>query len=273
MFLNVSTSRARSSPVRSTSCCTLRSCLRSPSACSNRWPLMPSTTSPYIWMRRRYESPANRAFPVARVSPATASSLRPRLRIVSIIPGIEMAAPERTDTSSGSSVSPKRFPLFSSRRAMCSPISSSRPSGASCRRTKARQASVVIVNPPGTGTPSWVISARPIPFPPRRSRPPSAGSSKSYTYLVMSADVVIPLTMVSPTIVGIGGFPDRAMAEYVLGLARGRRLLYVGTASMEDPSLAAAVDERLDGLAEVSHLELRQWPPDDLRGFALGHDV
>ena len=34
---------------------------------------------------------------------ATASSFSPRLRIVSIIPGIETAAPERTDTSSGSS--------------------------------------------------------------------------------------------------------------------------------------------------------------------------
>ena len=45
----------------------------------------------------------------------------------------------------------------------------------------------------------------------------------------MSTDVVIHPTMLSPTIVGIGGFPERAMAEYVLGLARGqgrgRRLL------------------------------------------------
>jgi peptidase E len=80
--------------------------------------------------------------------------------------------------------------------------------------------------------------------------------------------------MVFPTIVGIGGFPERAMVEYVLGLARGRRLLYVGTASMEHPGTTEAVDELLRGLAEVvSHLELRQWPPEDLRGFVLGHDV
>ncbi|MFI5054627.1 MAG: Type 1 glutamine amidotransferase-like domain-containing protein, partial [Acidimicrobiia bacterium] len=79
--------------------------------------------------------------------------------------------------------------------------------------------------------------------------------------------------MATPTIVGIGGFPERSMVEYVLGLARGRRLLYVGTASMEDPETAAAVDGVLRGLADVSHLELRQWPPDDLRGFALAHDV
>jgi peptidase E len=63
------------------------------------------------------------------------------------------------------------------------------------------------------------------------------------------------------------------LVEYVLGLARGRRLLYVGTASMEHPDTTEAVDGVLRGLAEVSHLELRQWPPDDLRGFALAHDV
>ena len=118
---------------RSMSCSTPRSRLRSPSACSKRWPSIPSTTSPYIWISRRYESWAKRALPVARARPATASSFRPRLRIVSIIPGIEIAAPERTETSSGSSVSPKRLPVFSSRCAMCSPISASRPSGASCR--------------------------------------------------------------------------------------------------------------------------------------------
>ena len=36
---------------------------------------------------------------------------------MSIIPGIEIAAPERTETSSGSSWSPKRLPVFSSSRA------------------------------------------------------------------------------------------------------------------------------------------------------------
>ena len=50
---------------------------------------------------------------------------------MSIIPGIEIAAPERTETSSGSSVSPKRFPERSSSRATCSATSSSSPSGRS----------------------------------------------------------------------------------------------------------------------------------------------
>ena len=36
---------------------------------------------------------------------------------MSIIPGIETAAPERTETSSGSCGSPKRLPVCSSRRA------------------------------------------------------------------------------------------------------------------------------------------------------------
>src|SRR5207244_6584395 len=45
----------------------------------------------------------------------------------------------------------------------------------------ARHASVGMVKPAGTGTPSWVISARPTPLPPSRSRPPSDGSSKSKT--------------------------------------------------------------------------------------------
>ena len=50
----------------------------------------------------------------------------PRLRIVSIIPGIEIAAPERTETRSGSAGSPKRLPGALLRaRATCS--STSRP--------------------------------------------------------------------------------------------------------------------------------------------------
>ena len=61
-----------------------------------------------------------RRCPSSCASPSTASSFRPRLRIVSIIPGIETAAPERTETSSGSSVSPKRLPAFASSCAMCS---------------------------------------------------------------------------------------------------------------------------------------------------------
>ena len=38
--------------------------------------------------------------------PSTTMSLRPRLRIVSIIPGIDARAPERTDTNNGFAGSP-----------------------------------------------------------------------------------------------------------------------------------------------------------------------
>ena len=99
---------------------------------------------------------------------------------MSIIPGIEIAAPERTETSSGSSGSPKRLPVFSSSARRCSSISGSRPSGTALSFSMyAREASVVTVKPAGTGTPSCVISASPTPLPPRSSRPPSNGSSKS----------------------------------------------------------------------------------------------
>jgi dipeptidase E len=79
--------------------------------------------------------------------------------------------------------------------------------------------------------------------------------------------------MASPTVVGIGGFPDDPLLEYVLGLARGPRVLYVGTASMEDPLATLGMFERLEGRAEVSELSFRQWPPADLRGFTREHDV
>ena len=50
-------------------------------------------------------------------SPSTVSSLRPRLSTVSIMPGIEARAPERTETSSGRSGSPKLAPTASLDRA------------------------------------------------------------------------------------------------------------------------------------------------------------
>jgi len=48
---------------------------------------------------------------VAFARPVTESSLRPRFRIVFIMPGIEIAAPERTDTSRGFFWSPNFLPV------------------------------------------------------------------------------------------------------------------------------------------------------------------
>ena len=49
--------------------------------------------------------------PVRVATASTAWSFIPRLRIVSIMPGIEARAPERTDTSSGISLSPNFIPV------------------------------------------------------------------------------------------------------------------------------------------------------------------
>eukprot|EP00961_Rhodomonas_salina_P260737 3523551-Rhodomonas_salina.1 len=58
-------------------------------------------------------------------------SLRPRFRTVSIIPGIDTAAPERTETSRGSFGSPKTLPACFSMRVMPFTTSPHKPSGKS----------------------------------------------------------------------------------------------------------------------------------------------
>src|SRR5579862_2769825 len=71
------------------------------------------------------------------------------------------------------------------------------------------------------------------------------------------------------TIVGIGGFPEGVLLDYVLGRARGRKVLYVPTASMENPYLALDWSQRLGATV----LRFNPWPPADLRELALAHDV
>ena len=71
----------------------------------------PITTSPYICTKRRYESQAKRSSPAFLARPTTASSFKPRLRMVSIMPGIDARAPERTDSNSGSAASPNFLPI------------------------------------------------------------------------------------------------------------------------------------------------------------------
>mmetsp|Transcript_2018 Transcript_2018/g.8394 ORF Transcript_2018/g.8394 Transcript_2018/m.8394 type:complete len:222 (-) Transcript_2018:411-1076(-) len=85
-----------------------------PSICfSNRWWSMPITTSPYMSRNRRYESNANFS-PAFFARPSTTSSFKPRFSTVSIMPGMETAAPERTDSKSGFSGSPSVFPMHRS---------------------------------------------------------------------------------------------------------------------------------------------------------------
>ncbi len=88
---------------------------------------------------------------------------------MSIIPGIENAAPERTLTSSGSAGSPRVRCMNRSRLATWWSISASRSPGQPVAMN-ARQASVVMVKPGGTGSASTeVISARLAPLPPSRA--------------------------------------------------------------------------------------------------------
>ena len=84
------------------------------SSWSKRSLSMPSTTLPNIWMKRRYESLAKRPLFVLLFRPSTERSLRPRFKMVSIIPGIENFAPLRTETRSGSAASPSFLPMSDS---------------------------------------------------------------------------------------------------------------------------------------------------------------
>ncbi len=76
------------------------------------------------------------------------------------------------------------------------------------------------------------------------------------------------MTMDSRTIVGIGGFADQSLLDYVLGFARGRRVLIDSTASPEHrdwvPNWTGA---------EFTPFSFYPWPPADLRALALSHDA
>ena len=74
-------------------------------------------------------------------------------------------------------------------------------------------------------------------------------------------------------ILALSGHPDEAMLDYLLGLARGRRVLYVPTAGMEEPGSTLSWYERLRGRAELTHLHFFPYPPADLRDLTLSHDV
>jgi dipeptidase E len=79
--------------------------------------------------------------------------------------------------------------------------------------------------------------------------------------------------MPEPQILGMGGYPDDALLDHALELARGRRILFVPTASAENASGIVGWYERLRGRAELAHLSFFPWPPADLRALTLAHDV
>jgi dipeptidase E len=82
--------------------------------------------------------------------------------------------------------------------------------------------------------------------------------------------------MADRTIVPIGGgyFCDGTARFLVELTGKDRpRVLYIGTASAEDPSSALRTYDRFDGLAEVSRLEFFPWPPEDLASVVLESDL
>ena len=82
--------------------------------------------------------------------------------------------------------------------------------------------------------------------------------------------------MVDQTIVPIGGgkFCD-GLARFMAGLTGKERprVLYIGTASAEDPDQALRAYDRFGALAEVARLEFFPWPPEDLRSTVLEQDL
>jgi peptidase E len=74
-------------------------------------------------------------------------------------------------------------------------------------------------------------------------------------------------------ILGMGGYPDDALLDYGLGLARGRRVLYVPTAASENAPGIVSWYERLRGRGELTHLTFFPWPPAGLRELVLAQDV
>jgi dipeptidase E len=79
--------------------------------------------------------------------------------------------------------------------------------------------------------------------------------------------------MPDPQILGMGGYPNDALLDHALALARGRRALYVPTASAENAAGTIGWYERLRGRAELTHLTFFPWPPADLRKLVLAQDV
>ena len=81
-------------------------------------------------------------------------------------------------------------------------------------------------------------------------------------------------------IVGLGGGGDteqqtQLLYDYVLALTGKERprVLFVPTASKEDPAYTVFFYERFARRAECSHLYTFPWPPEDVRELVLGQDA
>jgi dipeptidase E len=82
--------------------------------------------------------------------------------------------------------------------------------------------------------------------------------------------------MADQTIVPFGGGMSCDGAAKVLTELTGKerpRLLYIGTATAEDPEFALRIYDQFLPFADVSRLEFFPWPPDDLRSLVLESDL
>ena len=110
---------------------------------------------------------------------------------VSIMPGMDTRAPDRTETRRGAFRSPKISPMaFSSFPRFFSTCFHMPGGNFPCRFVDSTQASVVMVKPGGTRIFRLVISARFDPFPPKRSfilaDPSARPLPKKYTYFFVA---------------------------------------------------------------------------------------
>jgi dipeptidase E len=80
-------------------------------------------------------------------------------------------------------------------------------------------------------------------------------------------------------IVAIGGWPHdddaaaRALEDFALLHARGRRICFVPTATAESADSIVGFYTSWRGQGELSHLEFFPWPPEGLRELMLQQDV
>ena len=102
----------------------------------------------------------------------------PTLSTVSIIPGIETDAPERTLTRSGAVTEPSSLPVVRSSAATSVAMACSNSSDQPSAR-KAQHAAVVSVKPGGTGRPASDMRAKPWPLPPSTSTGSPSRSERS----------------------------------------------------------------------------------------------
>ena len=168
--------------------------------------------------------------PVCSASPRTVASLRPRLRMVSIMPGIETrrAGAHRDQQRRSRRRRTARRARARRARARRPTCSSQSPRGywrAVLRRSSV-QTSVVIVKPGGTGRPRRVISARLAPLPPSRSfilAPPSAWRlRRSGRPTCRSRHRRSPSTLRPPRAAEVGDARERR-ADRVAGARAGSR--------------------------------------------------